>query len=288
MRPILIILLLVCIVRVASAQEKAKHWIFLEDKLDISAKHTQVEDSYLSASALHRRDLRGEPGMAAQFARQDAPISPVYEAELQQLGFQIKQRSRWLNAVTVWLSEDEVTQIESLPFVRSTRPVKQLSTGTQTLSSMRSPLIAPKSSSNCPSNEYGDSCNQLDVVNAIPAIEDDINGEGISLGFLDTKFGIPPTVPFSHPSLRHVRDDGRLAEVRDFTERDPTQPCNDLDTHGMSVASVAVGYQPGLLIGPGHGATIYGASTDVRLMSAILKKTTLSRGSSGWNLKAWM
>ncbi len=246
----------------ANPAEKTKYWIFLTDKLDASGKQTQMEESYLSDQALSRRTLRGEVDRSLQFRLQDAPISPIYEANLIYQGIKIKQHSRWLNAVTAYLSEDQVDPISTLPYVKEVRPVKHVAPHVEP-SIPVSPVIPQRVSANCPSSKYGRSCTQLDVVNAIPAIEEGINGTGVWLGFIDTHYNTDRNAqPFNHPSLRHIPDSGRLMDVRDFTERDSSQPCLSWDNHGMDVASVAVSYSEGSLIGPGHGATIFGATTE--------------------------
>ena len=261
MRQIALTLLLLSLVHVATAQEKTKHWVFLTDKLDATSKHTLVESEYLTEAAVTRRALRGEPDVTTQFAHQDAPISQAYEANLAAMGITIAQRSRWFNAVTAWLSPEEINKVAALPYVRNVRPVAHLRPSVLPDIPV-STVIAKRTSSNCPSNLFGPSCEQLDVVNAIPPLERGINGQGVTLGFLDTNFSTPGQRPFSHSSLVHIRDDNRLIEARDFSERDPTQPCNGTNTHGMSVASVAVGFREGELIGPGYGATIYAAKTE--------------------------
>lgn len=261
MRQIAFTLLLLSSVHVATAQEKTKHWIFLTDKLDAASKHTLVESEYLAEAAVIRRSLRGEPDLTTKFARQDAPISQAYEANLATMGITVAQRSRWLNAVTAWLSAEEINKVAALPYVRNVRPVAHLRPSVLPNIPV-STVIAKRTSSNCPSNLFGPSCEQLDIVNAIPPLERRINGQGVTLGFLDTNFSTPGQRPLSHPSLVHIRDSGRLIEARDFSERDPAQPCNGTSTHGMSVASVAVGFREGELIGPGYGASVYAAKTE--------------------------
>ena len=168
--------------------------------------------------------------------------------------------SRWLNAVTAWLTEDQLRQVESLPFVHSTRAVAHLS---RQVAQTQPLTVAPYTSANCPfgGGRYGVSCNQLDIVNAIPPLKRDINGTGIKLGFLDTNFGV--TTPFDHRAFRHIRDSQRLGGHQNFTDRDPTQLCSSTSNlHGMHTSSVAVGYIENQLIGPAHGATIWGAVTE--------------------------
>ena len=245
---------LACFVQITQAQDSVKTWIFLTDKLDAAGKVTQAEVGYISDRAMTRRRIRGNPGMEAQFAWQDAPVSDRYEAALAAHGIRIEQRSRWLNAVTAWLSEGQLGFVQSLPFVRGTRPVAHLAPDL-TEEAPIALVIAPRSSKACTGGGgiYGPSCNQLDIANAIPPLEREINGEGVVLGFLDTRFGT--SEPFGHPSLAHIRTDGRFREWRDFA-------CNQGHLHGMNVASVAVGYVENQIIGPGHKATVYAATTE--------------------------
>ncbi len=99
------------------------------------------------------------------------------------------------------------------------------------------------------------------MANAIPPLERGLNGENVILGFLDTRFDGTSGELFDAPSLSHLMD-GR-ATWRDFTEADQEfHGSNQRSRHGLSVASVAVGYAPGFLIGPAHGATVYAATTE--------------------------
>ena len=249
------------VIPASQAQESTKTWIFFTDKLDKAGKTMTVEPGYVSERAMVRRQMRGTPGMEAIFDWQDAPVSPDYVKQLETMNIAIEQRSRWLNAVTAWVNEDQLRRITALEFVRKTRPVAHLAPQVAQLSAP-SLVIARRHSASCPvGHSYGQSCNQLDLVNAIPPMERGINGNGVILGFLDTLFGIDE--PFDHSSLNHIRVDNRLKEWRDFANRDPNQLCvNESSRHGMSVASVAVGYEPGYLFGPAYGATVYAATTE--------------------------
>lgn len=263
MRIITLLLLLALFTHTASAQQKAKYWIFLTDKLDGAGKHTLVEAGHLANKAIQRRALRGDVELAPMFALQDAPISPVYDTRLQERGINIEHRSRWLNAVTAWLTDTELQSITALPYVRATRPVAHLALDILSTAPV-SPVIPEQISSNCPSARFGNSCDQLDLVNAIPPIQRGINGKGVVLGLIDTEFHSGSFKPFSHRSLQHIRDTDRFGGVRNFTRRDQNQLCPSADrsAHGLAVASIAVGYHEGRLIGPGHGATVYGAITE--------------------------
>lgn len=259
MRIIIIGLVLFFAASSTAAQDRVKTWIFLTDKIDYDGKQTSIAPDQLSPRALQRMLVRGNPLKAEQIARQDAPVAMRYLTALEELGINIAHVSRWLNAVTAWLTEEEAAQVEALPFVQRTQPVAHLAIMVEPFQPI--PLsVARRSSQNCPDAHYGGSCNQLDIANAIPPLERGINGEGVHLGFLDTKFG--SSTPFGHLTFAEIRRSGRLGGHEDMTNRDATQPCNQSSLHGQAVASVAAGYTPGILIGPAYGATIWGVVTE--------------------------
>jgi hypothetical protein len=88
-------------------------------------------------------------------------------------------------------------------------------------------------------------------MNAIDPLERGINGAGIILGFLDTTYG-----NFEHPVFAHLQQDNRILGVQDFAQGPQT------NTHGLSVASTAVGFAEGTLVGPAYGASVLAATTE--------------------------
>ena len=240
----------------ALAQQSPKYWIFFADKLDAAGKTTVAEDGYVSDRALERRARRG----SAVPASIDAPVSPHYMETLRALGVDPVFESRWLNAISARLDADGREAVGALPFVKEVRAVAPLSAAEW----YPAPLVYPMPTPN-PLNsrlDYGPSRTQLEVANAIPPLERGINGDGVVLGFIDTRFDLTSGNHFGHRALRHIADDGRVT-ARDFTGVDQQHyGGNQSNLHGMNVASVAAGFEEGQLIGPAYGATIFAATTE--------------------------
>ena len=223
-------------------------WIFLAERPPSVAASTDA-----TAEARRRRHLRGAAG-AASLTR---PVAPSYLRVLRARGVQPVVRSRWLHAVSAPLTPRQRSQLAQLPFVTDIRPVAQR----RSLRSARhaetarpaSPLLPPLSpfSSTADSSHYGSSYAQLAVMNALQPLERGLTGRGVRIGFMDTGFR-----DLQHPAFLHLRRDQRLLGLRDFTEGQQT------NNHGAGVVSAAVGYAPGSLIGPAHGAEVLGASTE--------------------------
>lgn len=202
----------------------------------------------LTDAARARRALRGSVAT-------DTALDPACRAALEAAGAAVRTESRWLSAYSVAIPDRDVAaRVAALPFVRSMDAVRRLApqrTAAQT-AEQRWPLLA-----NAPATDlafaldYGASRTQLDQI-AVPAVHDQgFSGRGVVLGWLDTEYG-----GFAHPVFSAMVADGRLKDTRLFT------PGAQSNRHGLNTASIAVGYAPGSLIGPGYGASLYAAVTE--------------------------
>ena len=238
----------------APAQDVEKTWIFLTDKLDATGKATQVEPGYVSLKAMERRARRGSAAVPGH----DAPISQVYLEALAQEGIRVQRQSRWLNAVTAYLTAEQRQAVRQLPFVLKIQRVAKLTTDAQQAAPMSTVVARPLSRL----LDCGSSCYQLQLVNAEKPIDDGYIGTGIVVGFVDTRFDYND-VQLGHPATRHLADAERV-KYRNFTSDDPgvgTQ--QDVSFHGLRTTAVTFGNHSGELIGPCYGAdTAYVAHTE--------------------------
>jgi len=245
----------------ASAQDIQKTWIFLTDKRDAMGKTTTVEPGYITPRAQERRQIRGSGWSAIR----DAPISSVYTEALAAEGIQVVRKSRWLNAVTAYLDAEQRAAVGQLPFVRKLQRVAGLAPDVS-VAFPSSPVVAQLGSRtlNC-----GSSCTQLQVVNAVTPLENDIDGSGVVIGFLDSRFDYTSSdstvvdEPLGHPSTHHFVSEGRV-KYHNYTADDPgVGDQRSPSLHGLRTTSVALGYAAGSLIGPCHDAdTVYLAHTE--------------------------
>ncbi len=237
--------ILLCTGLVAQSQTSIdppiKYWIFLKDKTATAKTPPTVEPGYLHPRAVERRAKRGRPVNPIQ----DAPLAPAYLAALEAMNITPIIQSRWLNAVSAYLTPAQYRVVSNLPFVRELRPVGRRvveATPAPSMSAAVPPMMI----------DYGPSRTQLEVMNAIEPLEAGFNGTGVRIGFLDTTFD------FDHPVFAQLVDEGRLIEVVDLTGQTPPQT----NTHGHSVASTAVGFFEGQLVGPCYGGEVLAASTE--------------------------
>ena len=169
------------------------------------------------------------------------PVAPAYLDRLRSRGVRPLVRSRWLHAVSARLSPDERASVAALPFVEETRPV----------ASLRPLSRSPASEAGRPPPEVGAAEGPLSRINALPPLARGLNGRGVHVGFLDASYA-----GLRHPVFSHLRRRDQLGGLRTFTTGQQG------GNHGASVVSVAAGHDPGTLVGPAHGATVWGATTE--------------------------
>ena len=233
-----------------TTQESFKYWIFLKDKVDQSGYKTPVEPEHITSAALSRRSLRATRDLTDY----DRPVSQNYLDQLIEADISPLVQSRWLNAVSAYLREDDIQRVSALPFVTEVRRVARMDPVSMPEPSVvTEALPAPDIRKNY-RLDYGPSIFQLELVNSIPLLEEGRNASGVKLGIIDTGMG---SLVSSHPATSQMVADNRFIESRDFTG----QPA-DQSVHGYAVLSVAAGFDPGRLIGPAYGAEIYHARTE--------------------------
>ena len=89
-----------------------RYWIFLKDK--------NLQDApAVSPQTLQNRLQQG----LALYDETDLPVKKDYLQQLQTVNCQPKIVSRWLNAVSAQLTNDQVQQVRALPFVTGLQPM---------------------------------------------------------------------------------------------------------------------------------------------------------------------
>jgi hypothetical protein len=208
----------------------------------------------LSARSLERRArVFGEARLDAR----DLPVDPSYAREAAARAGLLRQRSRWLNAVSVETDAAGVEALSRLSFVRRLDLVR----------SAAAFVPAPEEAgpAKVADDLYGPSFGQLSEIHATDAHARGYSGAGVIVCMMDTGYMKNHVSLVTRPVLAEwdfVQHDGN-------TQNEGDDNANQ-HNHGTGTWSVLGGYMIGELIGPAYGASFVLAKTeDIRSETRI-------------------
>ncbi len=218
-----------------------KVWVYLRDK---DAGPSNFEKA---ASGLTPRSRKRRGGRPLDFC--DLPVRSEYIDEIRNLSGGRILVSRWLNAVAISLTEDQILILASKEFVKSIEPVRRAT---------RSPLPEsppPAFKPSIDSSAYGFSYRQDHMLGIDSLHRLDLTGAGVLLAFLDTGFLT------THPAF----DSMNILDAWNFIDNNPnvTDIASNQTNHGTATLSVCGGFEAGQLIGPAYGADYILAKTEI-------------------------
>jgi hypothetical protein len=217
---------------------QGKYWVFLSEK-DINLPIMAV-----SEKALHNRQMLGLPLIQATDI---APAQAQIEAVLA-TGARKGIVSKWLNAVSVWATGEQMEKITKLPGVVGSAPIAQWHTA-----SIKSDSVEVQKYTETLRQVQGQLFKDLGL-----------NGAGVTIGVTDAGFYEADKNMY----IRHVYERGGVKATRDFVnperKADVYQSLNSADDHGVEVMSYIAGYNPEKkgLTGLAWGADFVLARTD--------------------------
>lgn len=237
-------------------------WIELDAK-DLGTDAVTPAQTPLTPRALARRAaLRTLPGLVDE---RDLPIDPLRIGAIIRTGAQLRTTSRWLNAVSVMATPEQLDEISRLAFVkkivplhrsRPSRPIEEtpieVEGGVAALS-------------------YGVMNDQLHEID-IPSMHmRGFHGEGMIIGILDTGFN---RVHEAFNGVDHPLD--VLAEW-DFVSNDGNTGIETGDDpnqhkHGTWILGTIAAYMPGSAIGCAFDAQFVLCKTEVYATETIIEE----------------
>jgi subtilisin family serine protease len=239
-------------------------WIHMKDRGLGQSEVMEALDSVrvsIDPRALQRRRMRGRiTGVVSS----DLPPSALYIETLEKSGLRLRQKSRWLNAVSGVVAASDLDDIAGHSFVARISPLGR----GRRIEPEFEPVPLPDRSAPPPSATrapgqisgpefYGYAYTQINSLQVPELHARGLTGAGVIVGVLDG--GFKP----SHAALSGLT----VVDQFDFVNGDgvvmnePGDPF-DAHNHGTSVWSVLAGLWPGQLVGPAHGASFLLAKTE--------------------------
>lgn len=233
-------------------------WVFFADKgladdAERDAALQAVEQTYPERALLRRALRRSEAGLVDE---RDIPVCQRYINDLVESGATLRVASPWLNAVSVDVPAERLTQIAGLPAVRAIEPVRK---GIR--QSVVPAVEVTRSNNIAPRDVYGYSSAQLAQITVTNMHAAGYAGAGVIVGILDTGFN-RTHVAFNQPG--HVVN--VLAEY-DFVNGDNNaapEAGDDPDQmmHGTLILGCIGAYLPNTLVGGAYDASFVLAKTE--------------------------
>lgn len=230
---------------VGFSQEDA--WVYFKDKPD-SQTYLDNPLTMLTQRALDRRSIQG--------IVIDIKDVPVYQPYIDQIatatGITVKAKSKWFNCVHVRGSQADITALELLSFVDKVDFANRSFNGNK--------IKAPKKVKTKPINKtskiaaafnYGNSANQIQMLNGHILHQSNYTGSGKIIAVMDAGFpGVNTAAPFAR-----LRDNNQILGGYDFVNKNTNFYAGD--SHGTAVLSLMGGYVDNSLVGTAPDASYY-------------------------------
>lgn len=234
----------------SSDKDELLVWVFFNDKGENTANYFINPRSVVSEKSLKRRAKVLAPGKL--ISNMDLPVNSEYIEKVVSLGFKVKQKSKWFNGVSGYVTKSEIGLITQLSSVKSLDIVykfkKDYSVEEDESNQSQDNLGNQPDGVNL--FDYGPSFTQVNQIN-VPAVHDmGYTGQGIIISSMDAGFD----------NLAHeVFSSMNIIAAWDFVDNDPDVSGH---SHGTKTLSVIGGFKEGQLIGPAFNSDFILARTE--------------------------
>jgi len=242
-------------------------WVYFRDK---GVTGAELEQALLAAearlperTAWRRAKVRPAGQLLVDIG--DLPLHAPYLEQVAELGATLRRESRWLNAASFQVSDDQLRQLAALPWVvkldlvaRFSRP--EIPTPPEVDAEVLDQLDERKDDRDGDNRwdiDYGANRSAMEQANVPPVHELGITGAGVIIGMLDSGFRT------THEALENIPILATYDFVNDdeIVDNEPGDPENSND-HGTKTLSTAMGNMPGSLVAPAFGASAILAKTE--------------------------
>ena len=219
------------------ANAQNAYWVFFTDK------HNTTFDpySYFDAKAIERYQVNH----ADLYDITNYPVNQKYEQAVTAATTEFIGESRWLNAVAVMATEEQIAFVKELPFVARV----------QEIASEASTAQAPVYTQ---TNALDPHMKQVSMMQGEKFLQKNINGKGVRIAVFDGGF---PDVD-THPAFKHLRDNHQIIKTWNFANK--KENVYGYNAHGRMVLSCIAGIMNDTtMLGLAPGAEFLLARTEV-------------------------
>lgn len=211
-------LLLIFILLSQYSFAQTKYWVTFKDK-DING-YNYLQN--ISPETIKNRNSFGLP----LYQYTDVPVNKNYIDSLEHLGIKVLCKSKWLNSISAFLTQDQVTKVSSFSFVNEVSIIDRRIEVTGNMMDVNPQYYVIA----------------LKQMQAEKFSDEKLTGKGVTVGVIDAGF----FRAFEDKNLSHLFNEKRLLNQRDFLA--PTiinlvgDTTRESDYHGRIVLNMICGY----------------------------------------------
>jgi hypothetical protein len=233
----------ICLHCLAFSQEDA--WVYFSDKENVAASIANPT-SILSQKAVDRKSNQG-----IVVDERDVPVTESYITQVKNAtGIVVFAKSKWFNAVHVRGSEADINALTSLGFVDSIDFADDNLDGSRSVNPIEDKFEIETTYVDF---DYGNTQNQVEMLNLHLVHQADYTGEGITVAVLDAGFPAVNTMA----AFQRLRDNGDLLDGYDFVDRNDDEFAFAGSSHGTKVLSTMGGFVQDEYVGTAPDASYY-------------------------------
>ena len=247
MRKLSILLLFLTVAVFAQAQVATDiYWVQFTDKTD-SPYSIDNPEAYLSPRALQRR-----ANLGIAIDEYDIPVNPQYLQAVADCGAELLNPSKWLNGVTVHVTDPSVIDvIQELAFVSTVRNCPNDLKAQEQKQCWIENEMKTVTVNRGSKGYYGGAEDQVKQLNVNVMHDMGFDGSGVVVAVLDGGF----VGTDAHSCFDNMREEGRLLGVRDYVYGSTT--VYSQTKHGTACLSTMAAYVPNTMVGTAPKASYY-------------------------------
>ncbi len=224
------------------------YWVFLTDKQGT----TFNPYAYFDAKAIERYNQCG----ADLYDISNYPLNSGYVSQIDAIATEEVGASRWLNAVAVMATPEQMSRIQQLPFVKGTHRIG----GDMQPASQSDPSNPSDKSAQSDKSALSNLTDQLVRMGGHQFSQLGINGKGVRIAVFDGGF---PKVN-THQAFKHLFDNHQIIKTWNFCNN--KEDVYGWNSHGTMTLSCIAGIAPdGRHLGLATGAEFLLARTEVEM-----------------------
>ena len=239
---------------IATAQTELV-FVFFKDKPNKAAFYSNP------LSELTQRSLDRRTNLGIALIDQDAPIEQSYITNIQNLGFEVKDYSKWLNGVAVNATATQIQTLSQQSYVDHVESFVRNPNGGKRNEKIEKFKEFDQASANrdiLTTFNYGQGLAQINQVNIRALHVAGFTGTGMTIAVIDTGF---PTVN-TGTAFKRLRDNGKIKGGYNFISKNTDIYNTFLNTHGSICLGTIGGYIDNQFVGTAPDADFYLYATE--------------------------